>query len=290
MKSRMMVLLMLSFFNVQSFACTIDGKEGFAPENKQYIPKSLNFSGITEDQFNEMIDRVSAVYAPIIQGMGATLNAIRDWNNGTVNAYASRSGDVWNVRMFGGLARHKEVTVDGFALVMCHEVGHHVGGAPKYDAGNDWASNEGQADYFGTLKCFRKVFENENNKEATSKMDIPNDVKKDCKATWGGRIFRTDEYYLCLRSSMAGKSLANLLAQLGSEKEPKFNTPDSRVVNATNDAHPAAQCRLDTYYNGSLCLVPHSEDVDDIDETIGTCHQSTTDKGVRPLCWFKPTL
>jgi hypothetical protein len=157
MKSwKMIVSSALILGSVHSYACTVDGKEGFAPENKLNIPVSNNKSGITEAQFHNMIDRVAAVYAPIITDMGAKLNVIRDWENGTVNAFASRSGDVWNVKMFGGLARHKTVTPDGFALVMCHEVGHHVGGAPKYGGGNDWASNEGQSDYFGTLKCLEK--------------------------------------------------------------------------------------------------------------------------------------
>jgi hypothetical protein len=288
MKSRMIILFVLSlFFNLQSFACTEDGKEGIAPENKAYIPVGLNFSGISETQFHEMIDRVSAVYAPIIQEMGATLEVSRNWTNGTVNAYASRSGSTWNVSMFGGLARHETVTPDGFALVMCHEVGHHLGGAPKYSGGNSWASNEGQSDYFGTLKCFRKVFENDDNQSITNAMTIPDSVKQSCSSSWGTN---NSDYYLCLRSAMAGKSLANLLAKLGGASEPKFETPDSGVVTSTNHAHPRAQCRLDTYYSGSLCQVAHTDDVDQADEVIGTCHQSTVTQGVRPLCWFKPTI
>jgi hypothetical protein len=35
--------------------------------------------------------------------------------------------------MFGGLARHELVTDDGFMMVVCHETGHHLGGAPRYN-------------------------------------------------------------------------------------------------------------------------------------------------------------
>lgn len=285
MKSWMMILVLLCIFSRQSQACTSDGKEGIAPENKLNIPVGKGLSSVTEVQFHEMIDRVSAVYTPIFQELGATLSVSRNWENGTVNAYASRSGNIWNVSMFGGLARHETVTADGFALVICHEVGHHVGGAPKYSAGNDWASNEGQSDYFATLKCFRKVFENDDNETITNAMTIPSEVKTACSTSWTGR-----DYFLCLRSSMAGKSLANLLAQLGGASEPMFDTPDARVVTTTNNNHPKAQCRLDTYFYGSLCQVAHTDDVDQKDEVVGTCHQSTATSGVRPLCWFKPTL
>jgi Zn-dependent protease with chaperone function len=53
--------------------------------------------------------------------------------------------------MFGGLARDPLVTKDGFSAVICHEIGHHIAGAPR--KGFSWASNEGQADYFATTKC-----------------------------------------------------------------------------------------------------------------------------------------
>ncbi len=291
MKSWMMIFSVLCVCSINTFACTIDGKDGFAPENKLNIPTSVNKSGITEEQFNSTIDRVSEVYSPIIEGMGATLNVIRAWENGTVNAYASRSGNIWNVKMFGGLARHKTVTPDGFALVVCHELGHHVGGAPKYGTRNDWASNEGQADYFGTLKCFRKVFEFDDNQTIVSSLSIPEKVKEECRASWGGdKIINANEYFLCLRSAMAGKSLANLLAELANDSEPLFETPDTRVVTTTQHAHPKAQCRLDTYFGGSICTVPHQDDVDSKDEILGTCHQSIDTRGVRPQCWFKPTI
>ena len=37
--------------------------------------------------------------------------------------------------MFGGLAGHETITTDAFALVACHELGHHIGGAQRKQAG-----------------------------------------------------------------------------------------------------------------------------------------------------------
>jgi len=75
--------------------------------------------------------------------------------------------------MFGGLARHETMTPDGFATVVCHELGHHLGGVPKKFSwfGNSWASNEGQADYFGIMKCLRKMFEHEDNVKIVKEID-----------------------------------------------------------------------------------------------------------------------
>ena len=70
----------------------------------------------------------------------------------TVNANASQRGRTWIVNMYGGLARRPEITPDGFAMVLCHELGHHMGGFPFVSG---WAANEGQSDLFATLSCGR---------------------------------------------------------------------------------------------------------------------------------------
>src|SRR6478609_9034269 len=66
----------------------------------------------------------------------------------------------YRVHMYGGLARRPEVTPDGFTLVVCHEVGHHFGGYP-FVRDAYWAANDGQADYFSTLACARRLWQNQ---------------------------------------------------------------------------------------------------------------------------------
>lgn len=273
--------------SVSAMACDIDGKSGFAPENDLNIPASQkSINGIDEAEFNAVIDEVKAVYEPIIKKNGDKFVINRKWSDGTVNASAQRQGKRVIVNMYGGLARHDLISRDGFAIVMCHELGHHLGGAPKI-AGwmNRWASNEGQSDYFATLKCFRKVYFNDNNIEKVSKMQIDPVVEAKCDAQWSN----LDDAALCKRSAMAAKSTADLLASLRSSDAPKFDTPDNNVVVRTSDRHPAAQCRLDTYFAGSLCDKDMNEDVSAKDPVIGTCSRVDGYKiGLRSRCWFKP--
>lgn len=260
------------------------------PENDLYISVNAKVNnGMTEEKFNESIDRAEAIYGPIIKKRGKKLEVVRKWDDGTVNAYAQQTGDTWKVSMFGGLARHDAITQDAFALVVCHELGHHLGGLPKKSSwmgGLTWASNEGQSDYFGSSKCFRKYAEKEDNVSLVKGMDIPELVVKKCKAN-----FSTEEdIAICKRGSMAGLSLGNLFRALRRTDTPlKFSTPDPSVVSRTNHNHPAAQCRLDTYFAGAICSVSAYDDVNDDDATVGTCTRSEghTD-GVRPLCWYKP--
>jgi hypothetical protein len=273
--------------SVPVLACSIDGKEGFLPKNSMNIPVNTKApTGISEEQFNEVIDSVESIYSPIVSQMGGKLEVARRWTDGTVNAYAERDGETWKVSMFGGLARHRTITVDGFALVVCHELGHHIGGAPRY-AGDDWAANEGQSDYFATLKCLRRVWLNEDNALAVSKLEVPEYLKESCSNAWSNPA----DQALCIRGAMAGDSVARLFASMSWAKPAKFDTPDPKQVTRTNDNHPATQCRLDTYFQGALCEKSFNEDVTFDSEVTATCHGSTGHtNGLRPRCWFKPSL
>ena len=60
--------------------------------------------------------------------------------------------------------------------MICHEVGHHLGGAPfmpKYyeDYYLFRGSSEGQADYYATSNCLKKWFAEENHWGVIKKVD-----------------------------------------------------------------------------------------------------------------------
>jgi hypothetical protein len=257
--------------------------DGFLPPNSLRISAFENANGMTEASFNAIIDKVAAFYAPVVAQQGAQLVFERKWNDGTVNAFASRNGNQWIVSMYGGLARHQTVTSDGFLLVVCHEVGHHLGGAPKYRG--EWASNEGQSDYFATLKCLRHVLEKDDNVEIVKSLNIPATVTRQCEQSFSD----AGAIALCQRTSMAGRSTAELMRALGGSSPIDFSTPDPSKVTTTQDQHPEAQCRLDTYFNGSICQVDREEPLSTTDATVGTCSEEKNFKrGVRPQCWYKP--
>lgn len=263
-------------------------KKSFIPENNLWISKEDKSNHLmNEELFNSIINKVVTVYEPIVSQNGGKLIIKGDWNDGTVNAYASRRFGRWNVNMFGGLARHKVVTPDAFALVICHELGHHLGGIPKMPGlFTSWATNEGQSDYYATLKCMRKVFYSDDNESIMLKIEVPQIVVDECSK----QFQNINEKYLCQRSAMAGYSLASLLKELSDDSQaPSFTTKDPNIVDETKNMHPATQCRLDTYFAGALCGISDTQDVSYKDEAKGVCYRAHGDQiGVRPLCWFKP--
>lgn len=221
------------------------------PPNNHYIGVN-NFSAVGKASFDDAIRKVQSAYAAEVAAMGATLRINNLWSDGTVNAQAYRRGSVWYVDAFGGLARYPGMTKNAFIAVLCHELGHHLGRAPRYDRNTDWAATEGQSDYFATLRCMKK---------------------------------------LGISSAIPSLALATVLADLGGERKPSRSTRDASRVSRTYESHPDAQCRLDTMDAGRSCRAsgPLSNsnprqgtchNYDAAGNPIGS--------GNRPRCWYAP--
>lgn len=271
----------------------------FLPPNNLHLEDGLlRDSKVTESEFNKIIDKVEAVYGPLLAEMhGAELIINRYWENSMVNASAMQWGDSWELNMYGGLARRPEITADGFTMVVCHELGHHLGG---YPFAKSWAANEGSSDYFATLSCGRLLWKDELETNATFRKTVDAYPKAQCDLVYK----TTAEQNLCYRLMMAGRSTADLLATLGGTKN-SWTTPDTNIVKSTNHDHPAGQCRLDTYVAGALCaarfdnqLIPGKSlgskrnSAEAELEALGvSCGKGARlELGSRPLCWFKSAL
>lgn len=254
----------------------------FMPENDLAQYDGFIDNGMTEPIFNNIIAEVENYYTPIVKKMGAKLVINRLWRDSTVNAQAYQDGDTWYVDMFGGLARRPEVTPDGFAMVVCHELGHHLAGFPFV---SDWAANEGQSDYWAMLACAKNIWKNQDNEVSS----IDPYAKKLCD------YYYSHDKNLCYRELNAGLSLANLLAALNGQSVA-FTTPDKSIVSRTYSRHPKAQCRLDTYVAGTLCAASWDDNIlpqNEKESSYYVCVNKSTQKydiQARPRCWFKPNM
>lgn len=276
-------------------------KWAFPPNNLHLLDNPNRPANISEQRFNQIIDEVINIWVPVAAAKKIKLNVEKKWTDPTVNASASQSGSTWIVNMYGGLARRPEVTEDGFAMVVCHELGHHFGGYSFYGR-TDWASAEGESDYFATNVCAKYIWGKQVQRNSLYRRlrETPPTVQKACDTVWNGNA---NAQAWCVRTALGGLSLANLLAVLGGSKAPNFDTPDKNVVKKTDPSHPKAQCRLDTYFSGALCTqkwdinvipakgFPQGQDTPDAEKEAMkySCFEAAGAKvGVRPACWFKP--
>jgi hypothetical protein len=282
----LLVLALATGWMPQAFACNPYMSENspyFNPLKFQYqFTASAQGGGITRDEYDEMIARFLAYYGPIVASKGGELVFPDEWDDSMVNGFARRNGNKWQVHALGGYARHPNSSKDAFAFLLCHEMGHHIGGKPHYPATSiPWASAEGQADYYGSLKCMKQIFANEDNEAAVAALNAPVYLHETCERQFANRL----DQLLCIRSAMGGWAMTQIWEN--GKGSFKFDTPSTNKVTTTQHWHPANQCRIDTYLAAALCDAPTHVDVDNADVRIGTCNESTQHTvGFRPHCWY----
>ncbi len=228
----------------------------FVPENSLWREDGPHLrSNVSQPQFEALIKLGLDVYTPVA-GKAKEKLAIKGlWKDSKVNAKVGRNGHNVTVTLYGGIARRPELTLDGLALVMCHELGHAYGGEP-YLFPSYRMSAEGQADYYATNRCLNSILQN---LAPTAESDPTVFMERVCAERFGSGT----EYHGCLRALAAGESVGKLLSAITNEPEPNYETPDPRQVEETETSYPGTvQCRVDTYLRGLL-------------------------REERPACWFK---
>ncbi len=264
------------------------------PENNLSFPisQNKNITGPQKYQIDEVIETFKSKMQPIVtKRLNKELKIELDWENPKVNASATRDDDNNPIiSLYGGMTRHTELTKDGLLGILCHEIGHHLGGAPKKKRGNSnkrsWSSAEGQADYFAGTKCLPLFF---NNPLETINLDVLSNKKEvDFAESHCGNN------PICTRTALTGLSMARVFASLKNYHQmPSIELNDHTEVWETTYSHPKPQCRLDTVLSGALCSVPPSQPFDPLDPNIGSCYRNGDEAlevaGERPRCWFSPS-
>lgn len=176
----------------------------------------LSFAGASEQAKQDLLD----AYTEEVASHGAELDIELQWDNKSKNAHATRWGNTWRI-VIGGNYLNKNDSV--LRLLLCHELGHHLGGAPyKYPGEGQlsWVSSEGQADYFTAKECAHKL--------------IP-DLET--------RLLAAEAFTQKMWSRNRKKN----------GPKPLLTEKSKVIVNRTLTKHPEPQCRLDTYVAGFTC-------------------------------------
>jgi hypothetical protein len=134
-------------------AWALSAQASFFPEDGVLTKASkLNVDPHRAQQAERLLTQFQQRLSPLVSARGAELVLLPLWEDARVNALASRASGVWKIEIFGGLLLHPELDDDKLLLVMCHELGHHLGGAPTASR-QGWSACEGQADYWSASAC-----------------------------------------------------------------------------------------------------------------------------------------
>ena len=206
----------------------------------------------------------------------------------TAAASAEHNFDKLAIVINTGLLQSTRLTPDSFRMIICHELGHLFGGAPRKNVPPEWdgpvgpdgfsfMSSEGQADYYASSSCFKRMLELEKKSSPIDTKRIGPALKNKCEVI-GNKKGRDLE--ICYRSSLAGLDFLNLVFDfpISCELEDKSTAPEM-----IRDSYPARQCRLDTIINGTLCSEVLPLSLNSFDETKNSCLSSFA---LRPKCWF----
>lgn len=263
------------------------------PSTSLYYPsfnKSAN--GISKSDFLRAQKSIQKAFNTFLkEKMNKEVFFEDGWEESTVNAYCTRDmEDNPVIKIMGGMARHPDMTKDGILFVMCHELGHYLGGAPKGFRGRSkrrsWSSAEGQADYYAATKCLPQIFSNNEENKKVLKRASKKALEKTSRSCEKNDL-------VCKRIALAGFAATKVFHSVKDyEDVPDLSKNDENVVYSMQYGHPSPQCRLDTVLRGANCDADPNILFDSIDPKIGACHRNMnkakSKKSSRPLCWYLP--
>lgn len=208
--------------------------------------------------------------------------------------HAFRLQDFRGIAITKGFLENKKLTADGQIMTLCHEIGHHFGGAPKKSktatqilfqketSPFSWSSAEGQADYYAAAKCAKLVFGFDALSLQPLAKDTPPIVRNLCDQAYNQEI----EQRICYRINIAG---LNMLESYNTERETFSFSLKAAVLKEYGlvEGHSNKQCRLDTILAGSLCKMPATAKPDDQDPDNNYCLDNISR---RPRCWYNPSF
>ena len=220
---------------------------------------SVNVSSITERDYLEMIWDFQAQFQTAVYSK--TRKAVifsNDWQSPYFGASALRHDAYFQVSLLAGTVRVPEFNKAMMAAVLCHELGHILGGEPLQTVPlSEWASTEGQSDFYAARDCLPKFFQR--HPEMMNLSAVDSKIKKRCKGNES-----------CERTAQVGWELINVFQKYSFKtfKPVSLIEHEKPTLELIRNSYPSDQCRVDTYLQGALCQLGRSCDA--------------------PACWAPP--
>ena len=238
----------------------------------------VSYAATNEVTFNETLHEARIFFSPIYKKHGKELTIIGDWsydeNNAKAMAYTTNH---FFIEVYGGALKAKGTNKDSLRAMICHEVGHHIGGAPyvpRYyeDYYLFRGSSEGQADYYAAQRCLKNWFSGENHWRELEKYRFSEKDKKFCTKYEEGQ----ENIGLCLRVITAFKRMLQINIDESVSFQYKARNPNYQYALASSVTHPSKECRLETVYAGVIC---------NAEKKAGCLSFENPIEASRPLCW-----
>ncbi len=256
----------------------------------------MNFIEAMEEVSTDLTHEISHLFQRELDGRKLKLRLIK---SSLVDIYATFHRDSSPMIVIkSGLFSYPEMSEDLLLGLLCHELGHHLGGNPKKkrvkDGRDSWASAEGQADFFSTAKCLRRYFWDKKNDDFNEKTVHHPEVLHFCEKIKNSFFL---DFHQCLKVGSIAREMALFYQRLQRkylmrEEISLFKYKATASPKIILD-YPSGQCRLETLFAGiALCQSPW----DHWGDTVLDCRIDLSDdnlqekhsffSGERPNCWY----
>lgn len=250
----------------------------------QMLSFPLSAYSKSQRNYEEVLTLAYKKYSPIFKKVGLKFAIESDWSSDTVNAYALPIvNKTARVRMFGGYYRKPLISNDAFLLILCHEIGHHLGGDPRYNDDSSYpeAAAEGQSDYYASHTCMPIMLADQDNAAFIKRNPVGFNIMQTCNRAWG---MNTPRSLICQRTLSAALALAQNRAEGAGEKRPSITDKDRDKVGTTNVYHPDNVCRLNTHIAAAICTTEN--DLGLSKGQVCSFRNAFERQGMRPACWY----
>lgn len=228
-----------------------------------------------------IVEEIKDAYGPIAKSEGIKLIINWQLESKIMNATGTRDNSDWLITIYGGFFGLKGLNEESFRLILCHELGHIIGGSPVFEIlPGIYTTSSGQPDYYAAASCMKLLLKDKDN-SAFNERSVDKTLNQKCIQQFNN----INDQNLCRRIGNAGQEFTKIL-NFYSPSNASFSTPSKSVVQQMEDAHPDTQCRLDTILAGALCtFIPQGLSSKEADIMNRSCAQGVSQ---RPRCWFKP--
>ena len=216
-------------------------------------------------------------FRTIILQKGLVLDVSLDPKLRVNESHALVNSDLYQINISGQLLAKYSIKPDTFDLILCHELGHILGGEPK-QKGNPLYSSEGQADFFATAVCLPHLWNDGSN---SSEFGTENSVVNPPIYCYS---IHMSKRRLCKRVIEASWRVAKIYATEFSLPQPvKIHSLSSHKLKYRFFLTP--QCRFHTFLAGLACVdLPMGDfGTPQLDRLCGAKESPVP----RPFCWYR---
>ncbi|HEX7673942.1 MAG TPA: hypothetical protein VF412_07220 [Bdellovibrio sp.] len=207
----------------------------------------------------DLVGLMQKTYSADVQEKNLQLQMTLDHDEPGYFGGGSVDQNIFSISIGADIMKLKAMNSDATAFILCHEMGHLLGGEPRKTT-STWASTEGQADYFAATSCLRRIFSLPE-MASTERSYIDPRITALCEQSQK----EATEVAMCSRIMAAGQSLFAAIyffIDVPQMIHPDLGTPEKPLGPDQNVNYPTLQCRLDTVVAGAQLLE-------------------------RPACWYK---